>query len=122
MRFGAMGLKRPEAFPKHFRVYGVDTETSDSGRIRQGQRAAYTELNCILSVARPEEAERYRQSGVTVTHTIFHPGLPEAKENDVFALVKGNAETCFFRVKEVHNHGEMSVFTTYYCEERSDRD
>ena len=55
-----------------------------------------------------------------VTHTIFHTGTPAAKENDVFALLKNGEETRFFRVQAIQDHGEMDVFTTYYCEERGD--
>ena len=58
--------------------------------------------------------------GVTVTHTIFHRGIPAAKENDVFVLLKNGEETRFFRVQAIQDHGEMDVFTTYYCEERGD--
>ena len=55
-----------------------------------------------------------------VTHTIFHRGAPQAKENDVFKLIKNGVATRTFRVAAVHNKGEMDIDTTYYCEERSD--
>ena len=120
MRYGAIGMKRPEAFPKLFNIYRAETSTSDRGRERIGTPEKIGERRCILSVAKPEEQPRYGQMGVTVTHTIFHTGMPAAKENDIFALLKGEEETRFFRVQAVQDHGEMSVFTTYYCEERGD--
>lgn len=120
MRFGVIGMKRPEDFPKLFRIYQRSTETSDRGRERDCTPELIGERRCILSIAKPDEQQRYGQMGVTVTHTIFHMGTPAAKENDVFALLKNGEETRFFRVQAIQDHGEMDVFTTYYCEERGD--
>ena len=120
MRFGVIGMKRPEDFPKLFRIYRAEAETSDRGRERSKTPVKIGERRCILSIAKPEEQQRYGQMGVTVTHTIFHTGLPAAKENDVFVLLKGEEETRFFRVQAIQDHGEMDIFTTYYCEERGD--
>ena len=78
-------------------------------------------MRCILSVAKPEESERFNQMGVTVTHTIIQRGVPAAKEHDVFALVKNGVETRHFEVQAVHNKGEMDIDTIYYCQERGDR-
>lgn len=119
--FGRIGLTRPESFPKLFRVYTQGTYTSDRGRERRDEPTLKTTLRCILSIAKPDEIERFSQMGVKVTHTIFQRGAPDAKENDVFALYKGGKETRFFRVQAVHNKGEMDIDTTYYCEERGDR-
>ena len=121
MRFGRIGPTRPEQFPKDFNVYSQSTETSDRGRERLTAPVAKTTLRCILSVAKPEEIERFRQDEIEITHTILQRGKPEAKANDIFALVKGEKETRYFRVKAVHNKGEMDIDTTYYCEERNDR-
>lgn len=120
MRFGVIGMKRPEDFPKLFRIYRAEAETSDRGRERSNTPTKVGERRCILSIAKPDEQQRFGQMGVTVTHTIFHTGTPAAKENDVFALLKGEEETRFFRVQAVQDHGEMDIFTTYYCEERGD--
>ena len=120
MRFGVIGMKRPEDFPKLFRIYRAEAETSDRGRERIGTPSKIGERRCILSIAKPDEQQRFGQIGVTVTHTIFHAGTPAAKENDVFALLKNEEETRFFRVQAIQDHGEMDVFTTYYCEERGD--
>ena len=120
MRFGAMGMKRPEEFPKAFRLYRHSTTTSTRGRERENAYVLDGVINCILSIAKPEEQQRFGQMGVTVTHTIFHTGTPKAAENDVFALYKGGQETRYFRVQAIQDHGEMDVFTTYYCEERGD--
>ena len=120
MRFGAIGMKRPEAFPKLFRIYQHSTETSSRGREKDNTPTLTGERRCILSNAKPDEQQRYGQMGVTVTHTIFHSGTPAAKENDVFALLKNGEETRFFRVQAIQSHGEMDIFTTYYCEERGD--
>ncbi len=121
MKHGRIGMTRPEKFPKLFHVYSVDTSTSEIGRIRHGDREQYTSVRCILSIAKPEEMERFNQMGVTVTHDIIQRGGPAAKEHDIFALVKNGAETRFFEVKAVHNKGEMDIDTLYYCEERGDR-
>lgn len=122
MFFGAIGMHRPEDFYKLFHIYVQGTATTARGRERHNTPVLTGSRHCILSIAKPEEQERYNQLGVTVTHTIFHTGEPEAKPNDVFALCKeeDETETRFFRVQAVHNHGEMGLFTTYYCEERGD--
>lgn len=122
MRFGAIGMRRPEDFPKLFNIYTQATTTSSRGREKNAVPQLSASRHCILSIAKPEEQERYSQLGVTVTHTIFHTGTPEAKQNDIFALCKeeDGTETRFFRVQAVHDHGEMGLFTTYYCEERGD--
>ena len=120
MRFGAIGMKRPEDFLKTFRIYRAETETSSRGRERIRTPDLIGEERCILSEMKPEERLKFGQMGVTVTHTIFHQGAPAAKENDIFVLRDGEEEARFFRVQEVRNHGEMAIFTTYYCEERGD--
>lgn len=121
LKHGRIGMTRPEKFPKLFHVYGVSTSTSDVGRIRHGNREQYTSVRCILSIAKPEEMERFSQMGVTVTHSIIQRGDPVAKEHDIFVLVKGGNETRFFEVQAVHNKGEMDIDTLYYCQERGDR-
>jgi hypothetical protein len=113
-------MTRPESFPKLFYVYSQGTSTSSAGRILQEAPAKKAELRCTLSIAKPDEVERFRQDKVVVTHTIFHRGAPQAKENDVFKLIKNGVETRSFRVKAIHNKGEMDIETTYYCEERGD--
>lgn len=121
MQFGRIGMERPEDFPKLFYVYGQETTTSTAtGRIRMETPEKKAELRCTLSIAKPEEVERFKQNKVVVTHTIFHMGEPQAKENDVFKLIKNGVATRSFRVKAVHNKGEMNINTTYYCEERGD--
>lgn len=120
MPFGKIGLTRPESFPKTFNVYVQGTETSSTGRILRSTPTLKTTLRCILSIAKPEEMQRFQQMGVTVTHTIFQRGAAEASENDLFKLVKGGKEVRAFRVQAVHNKGEMDIDTTYYCEERGD--
>ena len=121
MKLGRIGMTRPESFPKLFFIYGHETTTSSAtGRLRQEAPTKKAEARCILSIAKPDEAERFRQNSVNVTHTIFHRGTPQAKENDVFKLIKNGVPTRSFRVMAVHNKGEMDIDTTYYCEERSD--
>lgn len=120
MRFGAIGMKRPESFEKVFKIYRAETTTSSRGRERMETPALIGERRCILSEMKPVERLYFGQMGVTVTHTIFHKGPPAAKENDILVLRDRSEEARFFRVKEVQNHGEMAIFTTYYCEERGD--
>ncbi len=120
--FGAIGMKRPEDFPKLFKVYRQETETSARGRERLKAPEKIGERRCILSEAKPEEQQRFSQMGVTVTHTIFHTGPQEFKENDIFVLYNEDTqeETRYFRVQATKDHGAMTIFTTYYCEERGD--
>lgn len=120
MRFGAIGMKRPEAFPKLFNVYRKETSTSARGRERDESPVQIGQQRCILSVAKPEEQQRFAQMGVTVTHTIFCTGVPDIKENDMLALLRGEMETRFFRIQAKQDHGEMDIYTTFYCEERGD--
>lgn len=121
MQHGRIGMTRPEHFPKPFKVYTQDSQTSARGRVRLDNPTLEGEIvKCILSLARPEEEKRFAQIGVVVTHTIIQRGAPVAKEKDIFALVKGGKETRRFRVQAVHNKGEMDINTIYYCEERKD--
>jgi len=120
MKHGRIGLTRPESFPKPFNVYSKESSVTGIGRVTKGEMILRCTIRCILSVAKPEERERYNQIGVKVTHSIIQRGSPIAKEQDVLALSKGSRETRWFRVQAVHNKGEMDIDTVYYCEERSD--
>ena len=120
LKHGRIGMMRPEQFPKPFNVYGNDTDTSERGRLHKSNPELKSTVKCILSVAKPEEQQRFNQIGVKVTHTIIQRGSPIAKEQDVFALLKGGRETRHFRVQAVHNKGELNIDTIYYCEERGD--
>ena len=117
---GRIGMMRPEQFPKPFNVYEQDSETSARGRTRLSEPEIKAEARCILSLARPEEQQRFAQIGVTVTHSIIQRGAPIAKEQDIFALLKNGKEVRRFRVQAVHNKGELDIDTVYYCEERGD--
>ncbi len=120
LKHGRIGVMRPEQFPKPFNVYEQDTKTSERGRIKLEGATPKASTRCILSVAKPEEIERFSQIGVKVTHMIIQRGAPVAKEQDLFALVKNGKETRWFRVQSIHNKGELDIDTVYYCEERSD--
>jgi len=121
MRLGRIGMTRPENFPKLFYVYGPETtESSSVGRVISKAPAKKLELMCTLSIADPDEVERFKQNKVDVSHTIFHPGPPQAQTGDIFRLIKNGVPTRYFTVKAVHNKGEMDIKTTYYCEERGD--
>lgn len=115
-------MQRPEDFDHPFKIYRAATETSARGRVKKHEPVLVGELNCILSEIKPEEKLTFHQMGVTVTHTIFHPGAEEAKKNDMLVLCdkKTGEEKRYFRVKSLKDHGEMRIFTTYYCEERGD--
>lgn len=120
LKHGRIGMMRPEQFPKPFNVYAKETDTSERGRLRQGNPELKATVNCILSIAKPEEQQRFNQLGVQVTHTLIQRGSPIAKEQDIFVLAKGGRETRRFRVQAVHNKGELDIDTIYYCEERGD--
>lgn len=121
LKHGRIGPTRPENFPKKFFVYGKESTTSERGRVIPRQLSEpKAELRCILSIAKPEVIERFNQTGVTVTHTIIQRGDAVAEKNDIFSLIKGGVEKRWFRVRAVHNKGEMDIDTTYYCEERGD--
>lgn len=121
MRFGAIGVTRPEQFPQPFNVYEPVTQTSARGRIQETERIPTKQLQCILSIAKPDEQVRFHQLNDIVTHRILQRGRPQAKAGQVFALLQDGVETRFFRVKSVHDKGGMGIHTLYYCEERSDR-
>ena len=121
MMHGRIGPMRPECVPTPVNVYSKKSSGSEIGRAtKKGEMELKCSLRCILSVAKPEERERFNQMGVTVTHSLIQRGSPIAKESDVFALNKNGKETRWFRVQAVHNKGEMDIDTVYYCEERGD--
>ena len=120
MNIGRVGMKRPEDFPKLFYIYSQEASKSAIGRPTKGTTTKKAEAYCILSVADPDEVERFSQDAIKVTHKIFHKGPPLAKQDDVLKLVKNGVPTRTFRVAAQHDKGEMSIFTTYYCEERGD--
>lgn len=120
LKHGRIGIMRPEQFPKLFNVYEQETSTSARGRMRLDEATPKSTIRCILSVAKPDEIERFSQIGVAVTHSIIQRGLPEAKEQNILALSKNGKETRWFRVQAVHNKGELDIDTVYYCEERND--
>lgn len=120
MKFGRIGITRPEQFPKLFNVYSQDTDTSDKGRERLQAPVYVCSVRSILSTAKPEEQRRFEQMGVLITHTILQRGTPVAAENNILALEKGGVETRRFRVQAVQNKGEMGIDTLYFCEERGD--
>lgn len=120
LKHGRIGIMRPEQFPKPFNVYSQESGTSERGRIHKESLQLKGTSRCILSIAKPEEAQRFNQIGVTVTHTIIQRGTPIAKEQDIFVLAKGGMETRRFRVQAVHNKGALDIDTVYYCEERGD--
>lgn len=120
MRFGGIGVKRPEDFPKTFNVYSVKSSKSERARVMEESRTLKKQLECILSVATHDEQFRYHQINVAVSHRIMQNGPPQAEVGNYFALVEKGEETRFFRVQSVHDKGSMGIVTTYYCEERSD--
>lgn len=70
-----------------------------------------------LAEAKPTEAERFRQLGHPITHTITQKGRPKAKAED--RLVHGGR---YFYVQGVDEPGELGLWTIYYAEERRDVD
>jgi hypothetical protein len=121
MRFGRVGITRPEQFPKKFNVYQQSSTTSERGRERLEPPVPKCSARCILAEASQDERLRFSQIGVNVTHSIIQRGAPVANDNDVFALSKTGVETRRFRVQAVHDKGEMGIDTVYYCEERGDQ-
>jgi hypothetical protein len=138
---------RPEALPIWVEIVGRDTQITSTGRgleqsgdPREGEARLGHEdspkgsagpypatavdgrvrrMQCILSIAKPDEVERFSQPQAKVTHTIFQTGGEiRAKQGDTLRTEQSQRT---FRVVQFHNHGEMNIFTTYYCEERSDR-
>lgn len=122
MRFGTIGVTRPEQFPQPFNVYEVQTQATERGRTQETGRALKAQITCILSRATPDEQIRYNQLSTTVTHRVLQRGTPIAAKGDVLALVKDGQETRTFRIQAVHDKGSMGIHTVYYCEERSDRE
>lgn len=121
MRFGTIGVTRPEQFPQPFNVYEVQTEATERGRTKETGRSLKTQITCILSRATPDEQIRFHQLSTTVTHRVLQRGTPIADKGDLLALVKDGQETRTFRIQAVHDKGGMGIHTVYYCEERSDK-
>ena len=122
MRFGLIGMTRPEDFQHLFNIYKQDSFTTEKGRERFSVPELVGQKRMTLSIASPAESERFNQFDVVVTHSIFHPGPPVAKKNYLLALLDkdGQTEIRFFRVKAAQDRGEMHIKTTYFCEERGD--
>lgn len=120
LKHGRIGIMRPEQFPMLFHVYEQDTNVSDRGRTRLEPATPKASIRCILSIAKPDEMERFNQLGVKVTHTLIQRGTPVAKEQNILVLVKNGKESRWFRIQAVHNKGELDIDTAYYCEERND--
>ena len=115
-----IGTLRPEALPQWAQVLGKATFVTEAGRVRSTNEEPIDRMLCVLSVAKPDEIERFSQPQARVTHTIFQRGGTIRAKQDQYIRLEKNRR--LFRVVNFHNHGEMDVFTTYYCEERSDRD
>ena len=76
------------------------------------------EIYGIISQAKQNEIEQWKQNGHPITHTILQRGTKDrAKATDVLELKGTNRR---FTIKGVNDPGELGHFTIYYVEERED--
>ena len=120
MNIGRIGVMRPEMFAQNCVVYKSISTTSERGRELTQRGEERARISCVLSVARVEEQERFKQLQKTVTHTLLQRGSPVAAEHDTIELTDRSGATRAFRVQGVHDKGGMGIDTVYYCEERCD--
>ena len=101
-----------------FEVWRSGSRRTESGRVTDNARQKIGEIKAILAAAKPEERERWRQLEHPVTHKIIQQGRPpfEIKPGD--SIEKGE---CKYIVQtKPYNPGDISHWTIYYCDERSD--
>nr|WP_325297152.1 hypothetical protein [uncultured Dysosmobacter sp.] len=107
---------RPGNLFKDFWVETKDTAVSSRGRIKSDYRQDDpAHFLAVLAEAKPEEIERFHHLDHPITHTITQSGPPRAKAKD--RLVHNGR---IFYVQGVDNIGELSLWTIYYAQERSD--
>lgn len=108
------GRLRPEQIFQDFWVERYTGGLNGSGR----RKAAYdsagaVRIRGVLVKAEPTQAERFRQLGHPVTHTIAQPGPLNAGEGD--RLVLGSR---YFYIQGVEDPGGLGLWALYYAEER----
>lgn len=91
------------------------TVISKSGRAGASTLTESGHLFGILSVATPQEIERWGTTEKPITHKIVqYGGDTKAADNDVLKF----ADRFFYIQRAPRNPGDLGHFTVYYCEER----
>ena len=117
------GLLRPGQGFKLFHVYRRTGGTSPSGRPTTSNLEKHGEFLGIISQARPQEVEQFKQLGTPITHTIVQRGTKDrAKATDVLMLPNDDPEKVrkFLVQGDPQDPGELGHFLIYRVEERTD--
>ena len=95
---------------------GVQARSRRAGAI--GGYAHVGNIKGVLASAKPDEAERWRQLGHTVSHKIIMPGKPdfEVLPGDVFE----RGARRFYNRMMPNDAGDLGHWTIFYCAERAD--
>lgn len=108
---------RPGSLFRQFLVEEKGTSTRDTGRKETVFRATGRMINGVLSDAKTQEIQRWKELQHPITHTIVQKDGPAlAKAGD--RLVHGNK---YFFVQGTDDASMLGMFVLYYVEERSDR-
>lgn len=114
--FHRPGFHRPEHLWKDFMVEAKTDTPNSRGRVKENfgtDNPIY--IHAVLCGASTEQKLQYQQMEHPISHVISHEGSPVAKAGD--RLVHGDRA---YYVHGVDNPGDISMWTLYYCEERSD--
>ena len=112
------GLLRPGQGFRPFTILRKQGGTTATGRAKATSLSPDGELFGIISQAKQNEIEQWKQNGHPITHTIVQRGSKDrAKATDVLELKDTKRR---FHIKGVNDPGELGHFTIYYVEERED--
>lgn len=107
---------RPGNLYKDFTIEKKGATISSRGRAKKEYESESGEqIRAVLSEAKPQEKERWRQLQHPISHTIVQRGKPKAETED--RLVFG--ERLFF-IQGIDEPGALGLWTIYYVEERFD--
>lgn len=112
------GLLRPGQGFRPFTVLRKTGGTSASGRPKATSLSPDGEIVGIISQAKQNEIEQWKQNGHPITHTIVQRGTKDRAMATEILELKGTKRR--FQIKGVNDPGELGHFTIYYVEERLD--
>jgi len=103
---------------REFTVQRPQTHETQRGRETINGYETLGTLRAILAQAKPEEIQRWRQLNHPVTHKIITQHKPdfEVKPGDIF---EHNGRR-FYTQTLPYDPGDLSHWTIFYCDERTD--
>jgi hypothetical protein len=86
---------------------------TDNGRVTPNDYEPLGEIKAMLTAAKPEEIERWRQLGHPATHKIIMQGKAafDILPGDIFE----QAGRRFYNQAALYNVGDTGHWTIYYC-------